>query len=63
MFWDRLNNVKVIDYGLATFKDGRTTETIEEWTLLDEGQLMSLLHNYGIEYEEPPAPWFDKSEW
>jgi serine/threonine protein kinase len=64
VFWDRSNNIKVIDYGLATFKDGRTTETIEEWTLLDEGQLMSLLDDYGIEYEGPSAaPWFDESEW
>jgi serine/threonine protein kinase len=64
VFWNRLSDLKVMDYGLATFKDGRTAKTIEEWTMLDKGQLMSLLHDYGIEYEGPSAaPWFDKSGW
>jgi len=64
VFWNRSNDLKLIDYGLATFKDGRTTETIEEWTMLDEGQLMSMLDDYGIEYEGPsPASWFHKSGW
>lgn len=64
VFWNRSNDLKIIDYGLATFKDGKTTETIDEWTKLDKGQLMSMLVDYGIEYEGPrAASWFDKTGW
>jgi serine/threonine protein kinase len=64
MFWNRLNDLKLIDFDQATFNDGRTTEAIEQWITSDKGQLMSMLHDYNIEYEGPPPPeWFVKSVW
>ena len=43
VFWNRSKDLKIIDYGLATFKDGKTTDIIEEWTKLDKGHFISML--------------------
>lgn len=61
MFWDRSSHLVLCDFESATFKTESTVGHIATWVASDRGKLITMLDDYGIEDERPPAPgWFEE---
>ena len=63
VFWDGKDQLKFIDFDLASFDDeDQRVDFSDECLKLDKGGLMSMLDDYGIPHKlGHAAPWFDKS--
>jgi hypothetical protein len=62
VIWDCSSHLVLCDFESATFKTESTMDHIATWVASDRGKLITMLRDYGIKAECPPAPgWFEGS--